>query len=283
VLVLTPGPYAGMTDIEVSVSTNSSANANATALAAALNTYPNLFSATATGAVVTVQYVLSGYTNAPADFGTGFTFAVLTPGSNSGIVLPTSFSCDFIVDHANGNGLGLRSLKNVKGNLVSNVYMNTSATPATGNPNPAAGLILVEFAAPFNQYNGGFYGFVAPVSGTPVAVDVTNLTPGKAYTIVSVGTSTLTDWETLGVPLGVVPAVGVTFIALVSGAGSGSGMVELPATAGANCGTIQALGDPNTTLNESNGASMVLACYSNSPVIAAPADGTVIGLTFYFQ
>jgi Ice-binding-like len=53
-------------------------------------------------------------------------------------VKPVLVDCNFVVDSTNGNGLGIRSLK---GPLVANVFMHTTATPGRSNgvlnPNPA--------------------------------------------------------------------------------------------------------------------------------------------------
>jgi hypothetical protein len=59
-----------------------------------------------------------------------------------------------------------------------------------------------------------------------VAVDATALVVGNRYTITAVGTSTAADWTTLGLPTGVFAAIGVSFIAAATGAGSGSGTVQ---------------------------------------------------------
>lgn len=163
-----------------------------------------------------------------------------------------------------------------------------------GNPNPAAGLILVKFADNFNQYFFGTAGFVAPLTGSNVVVDSTSLTIGKAYVITVLGTSTAADWVTLGVPIGITAAVGVAFIAAATGAGSGSGQVQLAASAGAGVYHIEVIGDPNKTLNsqagaqmgQANGNQMVLGCYgptsTSNPtlLLVAPANNTTIGLSF---
>lgn len=105
---------------------------------------------------------------------------------------PVLIDCSFVVDVANGNGLGLRSLK---GSGVQNVFMNTSATPGKGsngylNPNPAAGYALIQLANSYNRYAGGFSGFVSPVAGSTIAINGTALTVGQAYIAVSVGHGT---------------------------------------------------------------------------------------------
>jgi hypothetical protein len=215
---------------------------------------------------------------------------------------------NFVVDHSNGNGLGIRSLK---GNCAANVFMNTSQTPATGNPNPVAGLILVELANPYAAYINGTYGFVSPVSGS--AVNITSgLSLGKAYVITTVGTSTAANWQAIGLPVGVVPAVGVAFICTSASAGTGTGVVMLAAAAGAGIDHLEIVGDPNTTCNVATGALIILQCMSGnvtlnsytpagtnnsatppiftgtpavltgttSKILTAPADNTVIGMTF---
>lgn len=192
---------------------------------------------------------------------------------------------NFVVDHSNGNGLGIRSLKGSP--LVSAVYMNTSASPAVGNPNPLAGFVLVQFAEAFQGYVSGFAGFVSPLSGTPVNV-TSGLTLHQPYVIVSVGTTTPAQWQTLGLPSNIVPAVGVSFIAKTASAGSGTGVVETPSASGIL--EVEVVGDPNTTLNPATGGGYVLSqflaptintgAYVTPIIPTAPADGSVCGLRF---
>lgn len=115
-------------------------------------------------------------------------------GQNGGrfystLVKPVLVDCSFIVDSTNGNGLGIRSLK---GSGVRNVFMHTSASPGRGsgnylNPNPAAGYALIQLKNGYSRYAGGFSGFVAPLSGSNLAINSTALTAGSPYVIVSVG------------------------------------------------------------------------------------------------
>ena len=108
---------------------------------------------------------------------------------------PVLIDCNFVVDHANGNGLGVRSLK---GQGVKNVYMYTSATPHRGvgqtivNPFGQAasmGYALIQLKSNYNRYLGGFSGFVSPPTGSPLGISAGSaaLTVGKPYTIASVG------------------------------------------------------------------------------------------------
>src|SRR5271166_2266075 len=88
---------------------------------------------------------------------------------------PVLLDCNFAVDPANGNGLGQRSLK---GAGIANVYMHTSATPAPGNPNPASGIIVVQFQDNYFRYFGGFSGQVSAIGSS-----VTSTTANTAYVI----------------------------------------------------------------------------------------------------
>jgi hypothetical protein len=192
-----------------------------------------------------------------------------------------NFSVNFIVDPANGNGLGIRSLKGSP--LVLAVYMHTSATPAVGNPNPAVGLALIEFSEAFQGYITGVPGFVSPLSGTPINI-TSGLTIGQAYVVVSVGTSTLANWQALGFK-GTSVNVGAAFIATSSSAGVGTGVVETSSVSGIE--SVEVIGDPNQTCNPTiGGGSMVvqfLAPTSSSVttvIPTAPATNSVVGLSF---
>ena len=200
-------------------------------------------------------------------------------------VKPVLLDCNFIVDSANGNGLGVRSLK---GPMIANVFMHTTATPAAGSPNPADGYIVVQLQDNYNRYLSGFSGFGSPLSGSALAVNAAALTAHVAYVITSLGTSTTADWHALGVPAGVTPAVGVAFIAAATGAGSGSGTVMLSASSA--IAHVEVIGDPSlsigpdqTAIGQTGGAQFVLQCLNGSNAVTAPTDGTVISLSFYLN
>lgn len=192
--------------------------------------------------------------------------------------MPAQVSCNWVVDATNGNGLGIRSLKS--NGYIKNVYMHTSATPATGNPNPAAGYIMIRMTDNYARSLGGSLSLVSPVSGTPLTATVA----GLAYTIVSLGTATLAQWQTAGVPKGFTPAVGLSFIATATATIGGSAAVEVPATAGSNIDGVETVGDPNASISNSNvnsngGALLILRCLKQN-AIQQPANETVIALTF---
>lgn len=215
-------------------------------------------------------------------------------------VKPVMIDCNFIVDSANGNGLGIRSLK---GPAVQNVFMHTSSTPGAGasnpatpnititNPNPAAGTIVIQLQDAYNRVLSGSNSIVSPV-GTPVAITAAsaNLTLGVAYVITTLGDATAANWLAVGVPAGVTPAIGVAFIAKATGAGTGTTARVAPtAAAGSGVFEIETVGDGNqacapSIVAQGFGAQIILQCRkdsaSDASVIAAPADGSVISLQF---
>lgn len=198
----------------------------------------------------------------------------------------TVLDCNFVVDSSNGNGFGIRSLKD--GGRIATVFMHTSATPGKAkngqvNPNPASGIIVVNLQDNYNRYLGGYSGFASPVSGSPIS---SGLSIGAAYIIVSLGSSTLAQFQTAGLPGNQTPAVGVSFIAAATSIAGGA-LVE--ATLPAGIDHIEVIGDANlmnsnqaNLVGASEGMQLILACYKNG-VLTAPANGTVIGLNFYLN
>jgi len=199
-------------------------------------------------------------------------------------VKPVLIDCNFTVDPNNGNGFGVRSLK---GQGVSSLFMHTTATPgrtANGqlNPNPVSGVIQVQLTDNYNRYYGGFTGFIPPI-GTPS----TSTTANAINTIVVLGTATPAQWLAVGVPPGVTPAVGVSFIATSSALIGGSAQVAPAATGYSGIDHIEVVGDPNTSIgpipvggSPNVGGFIYLACLFEG-ALTAPASGTTIGLSFY--
>jgi hypothetical protein len=187
--------------------------------------------------------------------------------------MPVLLDCNFIVDSTNGNGLGIRSLK---GPGIAAVYMNTSASPAPGNPNPAAGVILVELQDTYYRYFGGFSGQVSPVSTSS-----TSTTANAAQVITSLGTATNAQWQAVGFPVGNTPNVGAAFIPTSSALIGGSATVASTVASGID--HIEVVGDPNQTINAPAGTNQILlSCYLNT-TLTAPSNNTGIGLSFYMS
>lgn len=206
------------------------------------------------------------------------------------VTKPMDVWCNFIVDAANGNGLGIRSLKS--NGYIEYVFMHTSSTPGKTNgytnPNPLAGFAVIKFKNNFNYYLGGFSGQIVPLTST----STTSTTATHVYTITSLGTTTLAQWNTAGVLPGFTPAVGLSFVAIATGAIGGTGHVGIPGVATAT--TVNLVGDPNASIANSNiatnaGAMQIIQfsaptdASTTTLVAANPADGTVVGLKFCFD
>lgn len=201
------------------------------------------------------------------------------------------------------NGLGVTSLKS--NGYVRNVFMHTSTTPTANdgytNPNPANGFALVQFKNNFNYYLNGYVQAQAPTI-TSTKIDNSALTAGQAYIITIVGDSTLAQWQAIGLPPGITPAVGVSFIATAVGAGANTSTsrVQVPTTSGVF--GVEVVGNPGVSLSNSNiatnggawlllqfmGASFSAGAYTPAGTISAPTftgsalaththDFTVIG------
>lgn len=205
-------------------------------------------------------------------------------------VSPVLIDCNFIVDVT--NGLGIRSLK---GPCVNNVFMHTSGSPTSNNgtlnPNPASGTIIVQLMDNYSRSFSNFNAVISPSSGSALKIDNSALTAGVPYIISTLGSSSAAQWHALGVPAGVVPAVGVSFIASSVGAGanSSSSRVMISAAAGSNVASIEMVGDPNLSINpipsanQGFGAQIILQCRDYQGAIVAPAAGSVISLSFYLS
>ncbi len=204
------------------------------------------------------------------------------------VVTPKDTWCNFIVDSTNGNGLGTRSLKS--NGYIEAVFMHTSATPGLSpggftNPNPPAGYAVVVFKQGYNYYLGGTSGQIVPLTSP----STTSVTANNVYVLTSLGTATTAQLDGYGIPPGFTPAVGAAFVASQTGTMPGSSTVGLPGVP--KTLVVTAVGDPNTTIGNSNvganaGAQMILQLAAATDadtttlVAAAPTNETVIGLSF---
>ncbi len=164
-------------------------------------------------------------------------------------VKPVLIDCNFNVTPTNGLGV-----TNLKGQGVANVFMHTSTTPARGsngylNPNPADGYILVQLSDNYNKFYGKFDSIEGPTSTSTKIDNGATLTIGNAYIITIVGDATAAQWRAIGVPVGVTPAIGVSFIAIATGGGSGNtstSRVQIPTNSGIQL--IELVGDESMSL-----------------------------------
>lgn len=191
------------------------------------------------------------------------------------VTMPKEVWCNFIVDHTNSNGLGIRSLKS--NGYVEYVFMNTNQTPGSvngaTNPNPAAGYAVVKFKNNFNYYLGTFSGQINPA----VSTSATSVTAGNVYVITALGTATLAQWQAVGLQPGLTPTVGQTFVATATQSIGGSATVGSPGVPVAPIMSI--VGDPNQSISNSNIASnagaIVVVQFSKLSV-----SGTISAPTF---
>ena len=192
---------------------------------------------------------------------------------------PTDINLNFIVDSTNGNGLGVRSVKS--NGYVNNVFMHTSASAGINNgiknPNPAVGYAVIQLKGNFNRYIGGFAGIEAPITSP----SQTSTTAGNPYVITSIGTTTLAQFQAAGLPMGMIPQVGSAFIATATGSLGGTGTLGSPQPSAVM--TLQPIGDPNQTLQNSNsaanGGAMLIVQFTNSSGLVTPTDNSVVGMT----
>lgn len=212
----------------------------------------------------------------------------------TGHVMPVSLDCTFTVTPT--NGLGITSLS---GAYVQNVFMHTSTTPAAGNsnpmtpgitvtnPNPADGNIIVQLQDNYNVLYTTDFSIQSPNSGSDVKIDNSALTPGAAYVITTLGNATTAKWQAIGVPAGITPAVGVSFIAATDG-GTGNTLtskVQIAAATGSSVAAIEILGTPSTMISptitsQGFGSSFILQCRDYAGALVAPVTGSVIHLKF---
>lgn len=166
----------------------------------------------------------------------------------SNVAKPTEVNLEFTVTAT--NGLGITSLKS--NGYVNNVFMHTSTTPTANNgqtnPNPAAGYAIIQLKSNFNAFLNMQTSFQSPNTGSS-----TTTTANSVYIIRSLGTATTAQWQAKGLPQGLTPAVGQSFVATASGTIGGSATVYTPSLSGAMSAEI--VGNPNTEIANSSVAA----------------------------
>lgn len=192
----------------------------------------------------------------------------------SNVVKPSEINLQFTV--AATNGLGITSLKS--NGYVRNVFMHTSTTPSSNdgylNPNPISGYALIQLKQNLNHYLSHYASIKPPLSGSDVKIDNSAMTAGQAYVISTLGNASAAKWLAIGVPPGVTPAVGVSFIALSNG-GAGNTLtsrVQVPLVSGVS--QIEVVGSPDLSVSaniSSNGGEWLMMQFLGvSGSVAAP-------------
>lgn len=246
-------------------------------------------------------YIESVFMNSSAAFtGTSHTSTLI-----DGIASGTSSFVVGMPVQGSGIPIGATIASIVSSGSITLSVATTSSTTGSityqgkGSNNPLAGFAQVTFKNNFNYYLGGFSGFVSTVSGSALKVDNSVLSRGQAYTITTLGNSTLADWQAIGFPVGFVPAVGSNFIASTVGvpgeANTSTSRVMVPKASGIL--TVETMGDPNKNMNNSNiasnaGANLIVQflaptlstlAYGSPMIPTAPVDGSICGMSFWFD
>lgn len=155
----------------------------------------------------------------------------------------------------------------------------------------AAGIYKIIFLDPYAKYLGMIGEVWSPNSGSDVLVASTGTTSGTTYVITTVGTTTTAGWVTLGLGVGITPAVGVAFKATATTTASGTGAVQVQSVSG--IAAIEMIGNPGLTMYPTGiGAALpyvilqtLAATNSSTTTLLAtdPANGSTLSLAFYFS
>ncbi len=193
-------------------------------------------------------------------------------------VSPVRLDLNFQVDATAVNGIS-----SLNGPAIAAVYMHSShATPSALNP--AAGSIAIQLQDNYNAVLAINSSIESPLSGSAS----TSTTAHTPVVITALGSATLAQWRAKGLPLGITPAVGVSFIPTASGSIGGSAEVDTPAATGSGIASIEVLGNPDQSVSpnrqvQSTGALIILQCRDYAGAIANPADDSVISVEIYLS
>lgn len=151
------------------------------------------------------------------------------------------------------------------------------------------GVYMIQLQDSYNRYFGGACGLVEqPGTGVAITAASNNLTVGVLYTITVLGDATAADWVTVGVPAGLTPSVGLPFVALATGSGTGTTarVAPLAATGATDALVFNVAGDTNAVINQKaihgTGGYVFMVCRegSNGAVVDPPQYSVVGGHMF---
>lgn len=211
--------------------------------------------------------------------------------SYENLTMPGKVNLQFTVDATQVSGIsGLKSNGYVKA-----VYMHsTNGSPST--PNPAAGIIAIQLRDNYSSFIDLEARVQAPVTGSNIAINGTGLTVGNVYQITVLGTSTTADFQLCGLPAGLIPAVGMAFVATHTGDGAGTGSGQVKAIGVSAISSMEMMGNSQTELGpqgvSNQGGYLYIQCLAPTistgayiaPMIpTAPAAGSVIYMTLSFD
>lgn len=221
----------GLSYHQLTLATGATAATQTTALSTLINALPSgiagTFSFTTSGgggATLTVTSTLNAPLAGIPQDGSG-----VIPANNS-VPLPIYFTIS--TGSATAGSVwtdGSGNLYTVDTTLVAGTTLKTSGTQA---PVPAAGTLT---------YVSGSGATTALTYSAAVA----GLATGYSFAL-TVSDTNLQDWAAVGLPAGVAPVVGASFIATATGAGGSTGTVYPLSVSGVS--DIEILGDPNKSI-----------------------------------
>lgn len=189
---------------------------------------------------------------------------------------------------------------------VSGTLVQQTITSGTTAANVGAALVLTIENLP-SAPGSATMSFTATGTTTVTATSTKNAPLAGAPTDGAIATgftfaltkynSNLENWQAVGLPKGVLPAVGASFVATATGQSTGGGSTGTVLALGVSGITsIEVLGDPNQTLGpipmggSPNVGGYILvqflgATSSSTTTLTptAPAANTVVGMSFYLE
>jgi len=158
-------------------------------------------------------------------------------------------------------------------------------TYAANGFNPSAGIIVVQLQETLKRYYQGSFQSGYAVTGAALTATVADV----VYVINALGTATLAQWQAVGLPIGITPAVGVSFIATASGTIGGSASVKAAGSSGV--ASVEYVGDPNLTLQSSkklimgvsSGAYLIFKCFDYAGAVVAPLAQSQMNMDIYLS
>ena len=193
---------------------------------------------------------------------------------------------------------GVGSAPSLTGALAN--YVAVSVSFASG---ATAATVAAALQTSVNALNSSS-SFTTSLSSSTLTVTGANsntglqfpMNPSAGNTGFTVGSPTYTalaaDWQSVGLPAGLVPAINQSFIATATGGALGSGQVKAIGSSG--IGSMEVVGDPTQSIDNTNiasyGGAWVLVQFLSptsssvtTAIPAAPAAGSTVNMSLLFD
>ncbi len=209
--------------------------------------------------------------------------------------MPVLLDASWVVNADATDGTGVSSLKGVG---IAAVFGKTSATAAVYKGvtnNMPTGYWQVFLKDTYYKNFLGWGSSITQLSGSSILVASAGVTTGLVYVITILGTTTTAGWQSLGLPVGITPAVGVSFAAKATTTAAGTGAVQVANANGSGVTHMEFVGDPNLTLSVPGVSSLNAAPYiifrtmgptdasTTTSIAVAPAEDSVLGVKLYLS